>query len=221
MKRNWIIGISTSVAGLLLLISPSFCIKLILILFGLTAVIEGIYGIISERELFDDVFFQKTILYKSIGNIIIGLLSLIMPLTIAGVAWTIMTYVLAFYLLISGCAGFLASSKVKQTNESEKDDSKELKIENIITLASGILLLFIGPEKLGTLILRILGAVSLIIGICFILVQVLEKKKEKVITDVKVSDDDSDNDSIDESIDDSIEDSITVTTETTESTDSE
>lgn len=190
MKRNWIIGISAAIAGLLLLIVPQFCVKLILVLFGLTAVIEGIYGIISERKLFDNDFFQKTTLYKSIGNIVIGLLAIVMPLTLAGAAWAVMTFILAFYLIISGCAGFLATSKIK-LNDSEAQgeaDGKQLKLVNIVTLASGILLLVIGPAKLGSMILRIIGVVALLVGAGFILIQVIEHKKEIKITDVEVRD---------------------------------
>jgi len=189
MKRNWIIGISTSVVGLLLLISPAFCVKIILVLFGLTAIVEGFYGIIAERNLFEDVFFQKTTLYRSIGNIVIGLLAIIMPLAVAGAAWTVMTFILAFYLIISGFAGFFASSKLGQSAESEASDRKQLQLENIITLASGILLLVIGPAKLGSLVLRIIGAAALVIGIGLMIILVLEKKREVKVTDVEVTDD--------------------------------
>ena len=192
MKSNWLIGISACVAGLLLLISPSFCIKLIIVLFGLTAIIEGLYGIITERKLFDNLFFQKTTLYKSIGNIVVGALTIVMPLAIAGTAWAVMTYVLAVYLILSSCAGFVASSKIKQTQKSEeKTDMKQLSIENIVTLAAGLILLIIGPAKLGSMILRIIGLISLVIGVGFIVAQIMEKNKKIIVTDVKVSDYDS------------------------------
>lgn len=190
MKRNWIIGISAFIAGLLLLISPSFCVKLIVVLFGLTAIVEGIYGIINERKLFENQFFQKTTLYRSIGNIVIGVLVIVMPLTIAGTAWAVMTYVLAIYLIISACTGFVASSKLKQNEEAQNNGStKQLSWENIITLASGVLLLVIGPAKLGSMILRIIGLAALIVGAGFILVQVLDHKKQIKASDVEVKDD--------------------------------
>ncbi len=192
MKRNWIIGISAFIAGLLLLISPTFCVKLILVLFGLTTIVEGFYGIITERTLFDNQFFQKTTLYKSIGNIVIGVLAIVMPLAIAGAAWAVMTYILAIYLIISACAGFIASSKLKQISTDEDASStKQLSWENIITLASGVLLLVIGPAKLGSMILRIIGLVALIVGAGFILIQILDRKKEVKASNIEVKDDDS------------------------------
>lgn len=191
MKKNWIIGISASVVGLLLLISPAFCVKIIVVLLGLTAVIEGFYGIISERTLFENDFFKKTILYRSIGSIVIGLLAVIMPLALAGTAWTIMTFILAFYLIVSGCAGFFAASKLKQDGENSPESQKQLTWENLITLGSGILLLVIGPEKLGTFILRLIGLAALLVGIGFLVVQIIEHRKEVAVTDIEIKDDES------------------------------
>lgn len=191
MKKNWIVGISASVVGLLLLISPAFCVKIIVVLLGLTACVEGFYGIISERSLFENVFFQKTTLYRSIGSIVVGLLAVIMPLALAGTAWTVMTFILAFYLILSGLAGFFASSKLKQDGDSTPESQKQLTWENLITLGSGILLLVIGPAKLGTFILRIIGLAALLVGIGFLVVQFLDHKKEVKVTDVEIKDDES------------------------------
>jgi len=191
MKKNWIVGISASVVGLLLLISPAFCVKIIVVLLGLTACVEGFYGIISERSLFENVFFQKTTLYRSIGSIVVGLLAVIMPLALAGTAWTVMTFILAFYLILSGLAGFFASSKLKQDGDSTPESQKQLTWENLITLGSGILLLVIGPAKLGTFILRIIGLAALLVGIGFMVVQFLDHKKEVKVTDVEIKDDES------------------------------
>lgn len=191
MKKNWILGISAALAGLLLLICPGFSIKLLIVLFGLTLIIEGFYGAITERKLFENETFQKTTLYKSIASIIIGLLAIIMPLTLAGVAWKVMTYVLAIYLVVAGVTGFFASSKLNNIDANESNpnpDRKSLTWENAITLAAGIILFVIGPEKLGVAIVRIVGAVSLVIGILSILILVLQKDKTVKATDIEVKD---------------------------------
>lgn len=191
MKKNWILGISAALAGLLLLICPAFSIKLLIVLFGLTLVIEGFYGAITERKLFENEIFQRTTLYKSIASIVIGLLAIIMPLTLAGAAWKVMTYVLAVYLIVAGVAGFFASSKLNNIDATEANpnpDRKGLTWENALTLAAGIILFIIGPEKLGVAIIRIVGAVSLAIGILSILVLVLSGKDTVQATDIEVKD---------------------------------
>lgn len=187
MKKNWIIGGAVALAGLLLLIFPHFCVKLIVSLLGLTAVIEGFYGIISERNLFENEIFRKTILYRSIGNIVIGLLAIVIPLALAGAAWAVMTYVLAVFLIGSAAVGFYASSVLKDV----ESDRKQLTIENIITLAAGILLFVIGPEKLGSVILRIIGLVVMLLGAAYILILVMDKKREVAVSEIEVKDDDS------------------------------
>lgn len=189
MKKNWIIAISTLIAGLLLLIFPRFCVRIVVVLLGLTAVLEGFYGIITERTLFENEFFQKTTLLKSIGNIIIGILAIVMPLALAGTAWTVMTYVLAIYLLISGCAGFFASSKLKTLDSDVAVERKQLTLENALTLAAGILLFIIGPEKLGMAVIRIIGALALTGGVIAVLVIVLQKNKEVKADNIVIKDD--------------------------------
>lgn len=194
MKKNWILGISATVAGLLLIICPAFCIKLLVVLFGLTLIIEGFYGAITERKLFENEVFQKTTLYKSIASIFIGVLTIVMPLAVAGIAWKVMIYVLAVFLVVSGVAGFFASSKLKQIGSddtNEVPDRKNLTWENALTLAAGIVLFIIGPDKLGVTVIRIVGAVVLIVGILSILLIVLQKNDgNEVKADYEVKDQD-------------------------------
>ena len=179
MKTNWIIGGSIVLAGLLLLIVPEFCVKIILILFGIGAVAEGVYGITAERKLVDNDIFQKIMLYKSIGNIVIGILSILMPLAIAGVAWTVMTYVLAVYLVVAALSGFFATSQLKNTDV----DRKQFTFENLIVLAAGVLLFVIGPKNLGAAILRIIGIAAILAGGIYILVQYKSNKNNLVIVE--------------------------------------
>lgn len=185
MKTNWIIGGSIVLAGLLLLIVPEFCVKIIVILFGVGAIAEGVYGITTERNIVDDELFQKTILYKSIGNIVIGVLAVLMPLAIAGAAWTIMNYVLAIYLIVAAAFGFFASSKLKDTDV----DRKQFTYENLIVLGAGILLIVIGPKKLGVAILRIIGIAAILAGGVYLLLQIKNQKNNLVVADAEVSDD--------------------------------
>lgn len=175
--KNWFIGGLIILAGLLLLIGSKFCIKVMVIAMGVGAVVDGVYSLINEKNIFEDKVFQTSIMVKSIVSIVIGVMAVIFPLAIAGAAWGVMTYLLAIFLVVSAVCGFFASSKLKDMDV----DRKQLIRENSICLLAAVLLFLIGPEKLGIAIVRIAGFVAILAGVIYIVFQIREKKSIIVV----------------------------------------
>ena len=175
MKRWYLFsGILAALLGLLVIIFPSFWIKLVVVIIGLAAIAYGIYCLKFTKALSDDIYYRRTILIKSIVSIIAGVMAVLFPLAIGGAAWTAMIWVLIIYLLASAAIGFYAAALLKDSGV----ERKRYIIENLLLLAVAVVLILISPRALGNAIIRLIGIVVLVAGIALILFDVLTTKNE-------------------------------------------
>ena len=175
MKRWYLFsGILAALLGLLVIIFPSFWIKLVVIMIGLAAIAYGIYCLKFTKELSEDIGYRRTILIKGIVSIIAGLMAVLFPLAIGGAAWTAMIWVLIIYLLASAAIGFYAAALLKDSGI----ERKRYIIENLLLLAAAVILILISPRSLGNAIIRLIGIVTLIAGVALILFDVFSNRGE-------------------------------------------
>ena len=186
MKRWYLFsGILAALLGLLVIIFPSFWIKLVVVMIGLTAIGYGIYSLKFTKVLSDDSGYRRTILIKGIVSIIAGAMAVLFPLAIGGAAWTAMIWVLIIYLLISAAAGFYAAALLKDSGV----ERKRYIIENLLLLAVAVLLILISPRSLGNAIIRLIGIVVLVGGVALILFDVFSNRNVVKADVVEVKDD--------------------------------
>ena len=78
MKRWYLFsGILAALLGLLVIIFPSFWIKLVVVIIGLAAIAYGIYSLKFTKAISEDIGYRRTILIKSIvSTIMTGIISL-------------------------------------------------------------------------------------------------------------------------------------------------
>lgn len=161
MRKTYIgIGVLAIIIGLMMLIVPHQCIKAIVIILGVFSVANGVYNLFAIRRLIADSDFAITITIRGIISIIVGLLAILLPLIFAGVIWTIMVYILAFYLLISSGMEIYGATKMNKVGINTKPYIAEIIGSIIIAL-----ILLIIPAEIGTLIVRLLGIAIMIVGI--------------------------------------------------------
>lgn len=175
MKRWYLFyGIMAALLGLLVIIFPTFWIRLVVVIIGLAAIAYGIYCLKFTKEIFDDYYYKKTILIKSIISIIAGVMSVLFPLAIGGAAWTAMIWVLIIYLLMSAAIGFYAAALLKDSGV----ERKRYIIENLLLLAIAVILILISPRSLGNAIIRLLGIITLASGVVLIVLDLISAKNE-------------------------------------------
>jgi len=175
MKRWYLFsGILAALLGLLVIIFPSFWIKLVVVIIGLAAIGYGIYCLKFTKALSEDIYYRRTILIKSIVSIIAGVMAVLFPLAIGGAAWTAMIWVLIIYLLASAAIGFYAAALLKDSGV----ERKRYIIENLLLLAVAVILILISPRALGNAIIRLIGIVVMVAGISLILFDLLTSKNE-------------------------------------------
>lgn len=185
MKRWYLFsGIMAALLGLLIIIFPSFWIKLVVVIIGLAAIAYGIYSLKFTKVISDDIYYRRTILIKSIVSIIAGIMAVLFPLAIGGAAWTAMIWVLIIYLLASAAIGFYAAALIKDSGV----ERKRYIIENLLLLAVAVVLILISPRALGNAIIRLIGIVVLAGGVALILFDVLSSKNEVKADVVEVKD---------------------------------
>ena len=184
MKRLYLFsGILAALLGLLVIIFPSFWIKLVVVIIGLAAIGYGIYCLKYTKVISEDIYYRRTILIKSIVSIIAGVMAVLFPLAIGGAAWTAMIWVLIIYLLASAAIGFYAAALLKDSGV----ERRRYIIENLILLAVAVVIL-ISPRALGNAIIRLIGIVVLVAGVSLILFDVLSSKNEVKAEVVEVKD---------------------------------
>ena len=191
MKRLYLFsGILAALLGLLVIIFPSFWIKLVVVIIGLAAIGYGIYCLKYTKVISEDIYYRRTILIKSIVSIIAGVMAVLFPLAIGGAAWTAMIWVLIIYLLASAAIGFYAAALLKDSGV----ERRRYIIENLILLAVAVVLILISPRALGNAIIRLIGIVVLVAGVSLILFDVLSSKNEVKAEVVEVKDEAPEND---------------------------
>lgn len=172
-KTYMVIGILAIIIGLLMLIVPQQCVKIIVIILGFFSVGNGLFNLLHIRKKVADPDFIKTINIRGIISIIVGFLAIILPLTFAGILWTIMVYALAFYLLISSGMEIYGIKKMDQVGINTKPYIAEIIGSVIIAI-----ILFIIPAEIGTFLIRILGIIIILAGIILLLAKT---KREPLI----------------------------------------
>ena len=175
MKRWYLFsGILAALLGILIIIFPSFWIKLVVIIIGVAAIVYGIYSIRFTKSISDDVYYRRSIIIKSIVSIIAGVMAVLFPLAIGGAAWTAMIWMLIIYLLASAAIGFYAAALIKDAGV----ERKRYIIENLLLLAIAVVLILISPRALGNAIIRLIGIVVLVAGLGLILFDVFSGRGE-------------------------------------------
>ena len=184
-----------SLLGLLILIFPAFWINLVVFIVGLGAVAYGLYNLLVTKRVFQDSMYETVILVKSVFSIVIGAISVILPLAVADAMWKTMIYVLIVYLLLAAIIGFYSVSLLKST----EIDRKRFVFENLSLLLLAVALIIISPEKLGIFIVRLIGLAAFLVGIFMITISFMSQKNviNAEVVDVKDGDSDSDEDNSD------------------------
>ncbi len=188
MKRWYLFsGILAALLGLLVIIFPSFWIKLVVIMIGLAAIAYGVYSIKFTKIISEEISYRRTILIKSIVSIIAGVMAVLFPLAIGGAAWTAMIWVLIIYLLASAAIGFYAAALLKDSGV----ERKRYIVENLLLLGVAVVLILISPRSLGNAIIRLIGIIVLVAGVSLIIFDILSARDEVKATVVEVKDEDT------------------------------
>ncbi|MBR7064741.1 MAG: DUF308 domain-containing protein [Treponema sp.] len=180
-KSDVMLGVLLAIIGLMMIIAPDQCIKVAVISLGLEAIINGAYNLLKMRQLVSDPTFQLAILIRGLISVVIGLLAIILPLRFAATMWTIMLYMLAFYLIAASIIELYAMTKLRTTGI----DRKQYTIEVVISFIAA-LILFLIPQQIGLALIRVLGIILFIISGAYTLYE--WKNRPIIIDEIEIID---------------------------------
>lgn len=179
--KNYFLGVLLAVIGLVMLIRPAFCIKIVVILAGAATVANGVCNLAKTTQVSEDPAYKKTSFIKNIVSILIGVIAVLCPLLLmksVSVIWTVITYVLAVYFVIYAISGFFISS---YTKDLDSEIRRRITTESMIYLLIAILLFVLPIGAVIETIIRIAGAVAIVVGAIFITKEIVYSKKMKSV----------------------------------------
>ena len=166
-KNKMTVGLLLIIIGLMMIISPVECLKVIVVLIGAVFFVNGLFNLTKLRVLIDEPLFRRVITARGIFCLLIGLAAMLLPVVFVravGAVISTLMYVLAIALFIAAAAEFFALLQ-------SKDDSVKMRpyiIEIASSIAVAIVLLILGPN-IETKLTIICGTVLLLIGASMIL----------------------------------------------------
>lgn len=161
MSKSYLgMGLLSMVAGFFMVFSPDSWTKIVVILLGLAAIVNGFFNLFYVRRVFDDSYFRRSVIIRGLLSLVVGLVAVILPLALAAAVWTAMVYLLAAYLLVSALLELFATIRLGASDVNSKPYYGEI-IGSIILAV----VLFIIPAQVGILLVQICGGLLVLAGL--------------------------------------------------------
>lgn len=159
-KNRIFLGLVTVILGLFLLISPRTFISIFVIILGVAAVIDGIFILAATRNLILDPQYNMIVTIRGILSIVVGALAVVLPMAVANIAWKMMAYPLAVYLLVSSGMQIYTITKLHRNGIMIRQSMIEVLTSVLLALA-----LFVIPSQVAEkFIVRLFGLALVIFG---------------------------------------------------------
>ncbi|MBO7613494.1 MAG: DUF308 domain-containing protein [Treponema sp.] len=169
-KKNITTGVLLVAVGLLVLLNPETCIKVLIILLGAFSVVKGIYDLAKMRSVSDDDVYKRVLVVEAIVSILIGIAALVAPFALFNTVQEIvriMLYVLAAYLVLEAFACLFLAVKLKGL-DVEKGVAKSFVHQGLCSLLIAVIL-FLLPQNFGIIIVRAMGCIFIIAAVITLL----------------------------------------------------
>ncbi|MBQ0051784.1 MAG: DUF308 domain-containing protein [Treponema sp.] len=166
-KNKLFLGFVTAALGLFLLISPEAFISFFVIILGVAAIIDGVFILAATRNLIYDPHYNRIVTVRGVLSVLVGGLSVALPVLVAAVVWKAMAYTLAVYLLISAGLQIYTITMLHRNGIMIRQSM----IEVFCSLALALVLIVIPSDVAGNFIVRLMGLVLLAVGVGFVFIQ--------------------------------------------------
>ncbi|MBR1913085.1 MAG: DUF308 domain-containing protein [Treponema sp.] len=165
-KTNFFFGILAAVVGLIVLIAPEASIKVVVVLLGAAAVMNGFYDLLKVRNFMDTSRYKLNVMIHSLISIAIGLLAIFLPFVLFNTAeavFRLMLYVLAVYMIVAAVMRFFVFAMLK----GEGLGGNIFLLESVSEVIAAVLLFIMASQHIGIIIVRILGLAVFVLGSCY------------------------------------------------------
>lgn len=175
-KKDWVVYLLIALGllffGVFTLVKPKLFEQLFIIALGIVAIVTGTSSLVTLNKYSFNKFNRTSTLIKGVASIIIGVLAVILPITMGGVLWRIVLYVLAAQLLLSAIVVIIDAFAVRLLGLSPAP----LFLEGVVSLVVSILL-FISPKTIADLLVTILGVALIVVAVAIGVIAFVIRKK--------------------------------------------
>lgn len=182
---NFLLAALMGIIGLLMIVAAQPIVQALVVVIGVSALLSGFITLSRFSRLIEDSAFKTQCLIRGITSITVGLACVILPLTVAQMAWQIMIYIAAGYCIISVILETISVMKLYSNGITVKKYIFEIFYTLLLAM-----ILFALPSSIGFIIIRIGGVILLLCAI-FIAISAY-RKADIIIEDAEVTDDDGD-----------------------------
>jgi len=163
-NKKWLgllaIGLLLIAAGCFILFQNEAFVRVLVMLLGALAVVNGVIALTAMNRYSLGTFSKNATLVKGILSLVVGILAVVMPIFTAQATWMVFIYVLACQILLSGLVTLLDAFVLRSSNFNVS----RMVVEGFVSLIVA-LILFLFPQSVGTLLVRILGITVVVVGI--------------------------------------------------------
>jgi len=177
LANNWWVvllrGIAAIVFGSLALLWPQISISVLVLLFGIFAIADGIFSIVSELRRYGEHARWWVLVFEGVAGVGIGIVAIAWPQITA----VIFVYLIASWGLITGILEILAAIRLRNELEGEWF----LVLIGLLSIAFGALIFFF-PDAGLIALAWILGIYAIMFGLLLIPLSLkLKRWKDKFI----------------------------------------
>ena len=177
LANNWWVvllrGIAAIVFGLLALLWPQISISVLVLLFGIFAIADGIFSITSELRRYGEHARWWVLVFEGVAGVGIGIVAMAWPQITA----VIFIYLIASWGLLTGILEILAAIRLRNELEGEWF----LILMGLLSIAFGALIFFF-PDAGLIALAWILGIYAIMVGLLLITLSLrLKRWKDKYL----------------------------------------
>ncbi len=178
-NQNYYLAMALAIIGVLLLVAAEPLIGALVMIFGIYTIFTSAYALFFFSRLIDDRAFKIESFVRGAAGLIIGILCVVLPVAVAEFAWMAIVYVLSFYVLASGITELVGVFQMKKYGI----ETKHYLGEALVHIAMAVIL-FMLPSDFGFKIIRIGGALLIIVA-AVLAVNTMINNKNEIIVDAE------------------------------------
>lgn len=169
-------GILIAAAGGFIIFYTDNFIRLLTIAIGAWLIVSGIITVVGAFRIKEDNRRRGYAIARSLLNIVIGALAVLMPFFIAQTYWVVLLFIVAIQLCIAAVLEILIGLRLRSAGLPASGAF----MGALISLAIAVVL-FLAPEFLGALLIKWIGGLILLLGLVLIGYSFRLRKRSKTL----------------------------------------
>jgi len=159
-----VFGSLLMIFGIYLMFQQESFIRIFISILGLFLAGSGLFSLFSLNRYQLGKRTKIATLVKALISLGLGVVAIIVPLSAANVSWTVLLYVIAAELIFSSIILFLDALLLRKSGIIISG----MLSEGVFSLVVAILL-FVFPQQIGSMLLKLVGAVLIASGLAMVL----------------------------------------------------